>query len=71
MNLEKVDVVRVQTLEAALDLVEDRLARESGLVHVVTRVLQSGVLHGVEAEAVRHEDESFGQNRDAVRGMLN
>jgi hypothetical protein len=66
MDLEKVDVVRVQALEAALDLVEDRLARESGLVHVVARVLQPRVLHGVEAEVVRHEDEALGQDRDAV-----
>jgi hypothetical protein len=66
MDLEKVDVVRVEALEAALDLVEDRLAREPGLVHVVARVLQPGILHGVEAEVVGHQDEALGQDRDAV-----
>jgi hypothetical protein len=66
MDLEKFDVVRVEALEAALDLVEDRLAREPGLVHVVARVLQSEILHGVEAQVVRHEDEALGQDRDAV-----
>jgi hypothetical protein len=66
MDLEQVDVVRVQALEAALDLVEDRLTGEPRLVHVVARVLQPGVLHGVEADVVRHQDEALGQNRDAV-----
>jgi hypothetical protein len=64
MDLEKVDVVRAEPLEAARNLVEDRLAREPGLVHVVTQVLVLDSL--LRGSGVLDEEVALGQDRDPV-----
>jgi hypothetical protein len=40
VDLEEVDIVCLQSLEAGMDLVDDGLARKTRLIHVVTLVLQ-------------------------------
>jgi hypothetical protein len=64
VDLKKVDIVRAEPLEAARDLVEDRLAREPGLVHVVTQVLVLDSL--LRGSGVLDEEVALGQDRDPV-----
>lgn len=56
VDLEEVDVRGVEALEGALDSVEDRRAREAGVVDVLGRVeevgLNQGELVGVAADDV-------------------
>jgi hypothetical protein len=43
MDLVEVDVWRVEAGEGRVDLVEDRTAREPGLIHVVAGVAEAGL----------------------------
>jgi hypothetical protein len=70
VDLEKVDVVRVEAGKAGVDLVEDGLARETGLVHVVAGVLKLGVERSPHAGLVVGETKALGQDRDAMTGNV-
>jgi hypothetical protein len=64
VDLEKVDIVRAEPLEAARNLVKDRLAREPRLVHVVTQVLVLDPL--LRGPGILNEEVTLGQDRDPV-----
>jgi hypothetical protein len=66
VDLEQVDVRRVQALEGRFDLVEDRGAREPGLVDVVARVVDAGDGARVHVRVVAREHEALGEDEDAV-----
>jgi hypothetical protein len=66
VDLEQVDVRRVQALEGRLDLVEDGGAREPGLVDVVARVGDAGDGARVHVRVVAREHEALGEDEDAV-----
>jgi hypothetical protein len=70
VDLEKVDVVGVEAGKAGIDLVEDGLARETGLVHVVAGVLELGVERSPHAGLVVGEAKALGQDRDAMTGNV-
>jgi hypothetical protein len=69
VNLEEVDVRRVQPLKRGLDLVEDRRARETTLVDVVALLPQVrtnegkiGDIIGDDAQALREESDTVARN---------
>jgi hypothetical protein len=66
MNLQQIDVRRVQPLQARLDLVEQCLPGQAGLVHVLLLVAQLRLGEGAHADVVSDESVGFGEDGDAV-----
>ena len=60
VDLQQIDVVRLQASKAAVSLIEDRGAREAGGVDVVALVFEGGVEGGADGGVVVDEAEAFG-----------
>ena len=65
MDLEQIDVVRLEALQARVDLVEDSSARQPALVHVVALFgeLWAEERHRAQVLIV-DEDKALGQDDD-------
>jgi hypothetical protein len=68
VNLEQVDVVRLKALKARVDLGEDGLAGEAGLVHVVTGIAKPRDVRNVDADVVVDLEEALGEDNDSMAG---
>jgi hypothetical protein len=66
VDLEQVDVVGLEPGERRLDLVEDRLARKPGLVHVVALVRQTGHRRCECGRIIGDKEVTLGQERQPV-----
>lgn len=71
MNLEKVDVVHVQTLERGVDGIEDCLTRETTLVDVVFQLRQFfPILNSPQTRVLANVGETFGENDELLTGKV-
>jgi hypothetical protein len=68
VDLEEVDVGRVEALQAGVNGVKDRRAREAVLVHVVTLLAELWVLEAVHTDVVGDQVLHFGGDDDFVPG---
>ena len=73
VDLQEVDVRRVQALQRLLDVVEDRGAREAGLVDVLLALVHGGEQRGREDVVVgtlADEAVALGRDDDLLAGDL-
>jgi hypothetical protein len=68
MDLEQVDVVHLQTLQARIDRVENCLPTQATLIYVVYGLFHLWVTHVIDLGRLPHSSKALGQEDKLVAG---